>query len=47
MAKTTRKKSSPWRDVFHRLKRNKLAMLGLVILILVLLMAVFATVLAP
>ena len=38
MAKTTRKKSSPWRDVFHRLKRNKLAMLGLVILILVLLL---------
>ena len=47
MAKTTRKKSSPWRDVFHRLKRNKLAMLGLVILILVLLMGAFATVRAP
>jgi len=49
MAKTTAKKrkSSPWRDVFHRLKRNKLAMLGLVILILVVLMAVLSPILAP
>ena len=48
MAKTKKvRKSSPWRDVFHRLKRNKLAMLGLVILILVLIMAIFAPWIAP
>ena len=48
MAKTGKvRKSSPWRDVFHRLKRNKLAMLGLIVLILVLIMAIFAPWIAP
>lgn len=41
------RKSGFWRDAWHRLKRNKSAMLGLVILILLILCAIFADVLAP
>lgn len=41
------KKKSQWADVLVRLKRNKLAMAGLVLLILILLSAVFANQLAP
>ena len=48
MAKTGKvRKSSPWRDVFHRLKRNKMAMLGLMVLSLVPIMAIFAPWIAP
>jgi ABC-type dipeptide/oligopeptide/nickel transport system permease subunit len=36
-----------WRDAWRRLKRNKLAMAGLVFIILMVLVAVFANVLAP
>ncbi len=42
-----KRKSGPIRDVFHRLKRNKLAMLGLVILVVVLFLAIFAPFIAP
>ena len=42
-----KKKSGPWRDVFNRLKRNKMAMFGLVIIILLIFLAVFADFIAP
>ena len=45
--KAKKRKSSPWRDVFHRLKRNKLAMLGLIILILIIFVAFTADFIAP
>ena len=45
--KKEKKKSGPWREVFHRLKRNKLAMLGLFVLIFVVFVAIFAPILAP
>lgn len=41
------KKRSQWRDVWKRLRRNKLAMVGMVIVILLILMAVFADFIAP
>lgn len=41
------KKTGFWRDAWHRLKRNKAAMLGLVILILLILCAIFADFIAP
>ncbi|MCL2559850.1 MAG: ABC transporter permease [Turicibacter sp.] len=41
------KKRSQWGMVFQRLKRNKMAMAGLVILILLILMAAFAPVITP
>ena len=41
------RKHSQFRDVWHRLSRNKLAMVALVIVVLLILMAIFADVLAP
>lgn len=41
------RKSSQWRDVWIRLRRNKLAMVGMVIALLLALMAIFAPVIAP
>lgn len=41
------KKRSQWRDVWKRLRRNKLAMIGMVIAILLILMAIFADFIAP
>ena len=43
----TLQKSSQWRDVWIRLRRNKLAMVGMFIAILLALMAVFAPLIAP
>ena len=42
-----RKKLNGFRGVFHRMAQNKLAMVGLVIIALLVLMAVFADVVAP
>ena len=41
------RKRSQWRDVWKRLRRNKLAMIGMVIVIILILMAVFADFIAP
>jgi peptide/nickel transport system permease protein len=41
------KKRSPWRDVWRRLRRNKLAVVAMVVLILIILSAVFAERLTP
>lgn len=41
------KKNGQLRDIWRRLKRNRLAMVGLVILILIVLVAIFADVIAP
>lgn len=46
-AQATVKKRSPWRDVWIRLKRNKLALFGLVILTIMVIMALFAPQIAP
>ncbi|MCI8516061.1 MAG: ABC transporter permease [Hungatella sp.] len=46
-SKTGKKKRSQWGDIWHRLCRNKLAMFGLFVLVLLVLMAVFADVIAP
>lgn len=49
VAESTRaapKKRSQWLEVWHRLKRNKMAMLGLVILSVVVLAAIFADLIA-
>ena len=43
----TGKKQSQWKDVWKRLRRNKLAMIGMIIVIVMLLSAIFADVLAP
>lgn len=43
---TSNKKRSQWVEVWRRLKRNKMAVLGLIILIILLLLAVFADVIA-
>ena len=43
----TLRKSSQWKDVWIRLRRNKLAMVGMVIAVLLALMAIFAPVIAP
>lgn len=40
-------KSSPGREAWKRLKRNKLAIAGMIVLILLILIAIFADVLAP
>ncbi|SDZ08644.1 peptide/nickel transport system permease protein [Proteiniborus ethanoligenes] len=40
------KKRSQWREVWRRLKRNKMAMVGLTILIILILLAIFANVIA-
>ncbi|MDR5659841.1 ABC transporter permease [Serpentinicella sp. ANB-PHB4] len=41
------KKRSQWAEVWRRLKRNKMAMFGLVILIVIILTAIFADFIAP
>ena len=41
------RQNSPWMEVLSRFMRNRLAMLGAIILILLILSAVFAEVLAP
>lgn len=41
------RKHSQWRDVWHRLSRNKLAMAALVIVVLLILMCIFADIIAP
>ncbi len=41
------KKRSQWADVWRRLRRNKLAMLGMIIVLILILIAVFANFLAP
>ena len=43
---TSNNKRSPWVEVWRRLKRNKMAVLGLIILIILVLLAVFADVIA-
>lgn len=43
---TSNRKRSQWLEVWRRLKRNKMAVLGLVILIILVLLAVFANVIA-
>lgn len=43
---TSNKKRSQWVEVWRRLKRNKMAVLGLVILIILVLLALFADVIA-
>lgn len=46
-AKPKGRSSSQWAEVWRRLKKNRMAMIGLIILILLVLMAIFADVLAP
>ncbi|SKC36691.1 ABC transporter permease [Maledivibacter halophilus] len=46
MNKNIRKKG-PWRDVWRRLRKNKLAMFGLIVLILLSFCAIFANHIAP
>lgn len=46
MAKAKVKKKSQWKEVWDRLRINKMAMLGLVILAILILLAVFADVIA-
>jgi len=41
------KQSTPWREAWKRLKRNRLAIAGMVILILLILVAIFADFIAP
>lgn len=41
------RKSGFWRDAWYRLRRNKAAMLGLILLILLILCAIFADFIAP
>lgn len=45
--KSTKKNIHEFRGVFHRMSKNKLAMLGLAIIIILVLMAVFADFIAP
>ena len=42
-----RKKKSRWLDIWHQLKKNKLAVVALVVLCVLVLVAIFAPVLAP
>lgn len=42
-----KRKTGPWYDVWRRLKRNKMAMFGLVIILLLVFTAIFADVIAP
>src|SRR5665648_433288 len=41
------KKRGPWREVWRRLKKNKMAMGGLIVIILLTLIAIFAEYVAP
>lgn len=42
-----KKKSGPWREVWRRLKQNKAAMLGLLVMVILILAAIFADYVAP
>jgi len=42
-----KRKSGPWRDVWRRLKKNKMAMFGLFIILLLIFAAIFADFIAP
>jgi len=46
MEKTKNKKQSQWAEVFRMLKKNRMAMLGLIILIVLVLLALFADLIA-
>ncbi len=46
-AVVARRSSGVWRDAFDRLRKNKLAMVGLVIVVLFFLLAIFGPILAP
>ncbi|KAB3538613.1 ABC transporter permease [Alkaliphilus pronyensis] len=43
----TKKKRGPWREVWRRMKKNKAAMVGLLIILILILSAIFADVIAP
>lgn len=47
MNNNTKKKKGPWQEVWRRLKKNKMAMFGLTIIILLSLCAIFADYIAP
>ena len=47
MGEATRPRRSLWGDVWHRLRRNRPAMIGLVVVILMYLTAIFAPLIAP
>ena len=47
MEETLLKKRSQMRDIWRRFKSNKLAMVGLVIVVVIVLSAVFADVITP
>lgn len=42
-----KKKSGPWREVWRRLRQNKAAMLGLLVMVILILAAIFADYVAP
>jgi len=42
-----KKKSGPWREVWRRLNQNKAAMLGLLVMVILILAAIFADYVAP
>lgn len=42
-----KKKSGPWREVWRRLKQNKAAMLGLLVMVILILAAIFVDYVAP
>jgi peptide/nickel transport system permease protein len=42
-----RKKSGPWREVWRRLKQNKSAIFGLIVIVTLILVAIFADQIAP
>lgn len=46
-APSKKKKSGPWREVWRRLKHNKAAITGLVVLLILIFVAVFADFIAP
>lgn len=47
MSKNINKKRGPWRDVWRRLKKSKLAMFGLTVLVILSICAIFADYIAP
>lgn len=44
---TAPKRVGPWMEIWHRFKRNKMAMFGLIIILLLVLLAIFADFIAP
>ncbi|MEZ4679589.1 MAG: hypothetical protein R2932_35760 [Caldilineaceae bacterium] len=42
-----RKETNLWRDAWQRLRRNKLAIVGMIIVVTFLLLAIFADLIAP